>query len=172
MNIAKLKACIAYACHQAADRLDPVKLNKVLWYTDAGAYMACGQSVTGARYIRKPKGPVAAVMSSALEDLVLKEGILSRGHRWDSDRGQYVLEYVNISDESSYKLLSSDEKDMLDHSIKRACFEHTTEQISERTHGEIWELAAPGEEMPLFTMFAERLAPIQKRDVEAAALAA
>jgi hypothetical protein len=65
-------------------------------------------------------------------------------------------------------LLTDDEKGYLDHSIKRACFEHTTEQISDRTHGEIWELAANGEEMPLFTMFAERLAPIAQRDVDAA----
>lgn len=168
MNIEKLKACIVHACGKAANQLDPIRLNKVLWYSDAAAYMENGASITGTRYVRKPRGPVASAMSFAIRQLA-EARTITLGHRFDAEHGSWVDEYI-VNDESIAESLSSDEISYVDHAIKRVCMDHTAAEISERTHGEIWELAADGEEIPLYTMFAERLAPITKEHITAFAV--
>ena len=40
--------------------------------------------------------------------------------------------------------------------------------VSERTHGEIWQLAENDEELPLFTAFAERLGDVTAKHLEMA----
>lgn len=165
MNIEKLKACIVFACSKGGDKLDPVKLNKVLWFTDAASFMDSGDSITGARYVRKPRGPVASVMHAAVRELT-KQGAVVPGRRHDPELGLYFDEYV-VKDDSLVQKLSQTELTYLEHSLKRV-LAHTSDAISDRTHGEIWQLAADGEEIPLFTMFAERLGPITKEHIDAA----
>jgi hypothetical protein len=163
MNIDKLKACIVYACHKAGASLDGVKLNKVLWYIDTASYMERGESVTAARYIRKPRGPVASYMASAINQLE-GNGVITTGRRFDPDQSAWLSEFT-VHDEALIENLTREETEYLNHAIKRVCRDHTSDAISERTHGEIWELAAEREEIPLYTMFAERLAPITEKDI-------
>jgi hypothetical protein len=163
MNIEKLKACIVYACHKAAAHLDGVKLNKVMWYTDTASYMERGSSVTEARYIRKPRGPVAGYMASAIIQLE-ERGIITTGRRFDPEHGVWLSEFT-VHEASIANGLTAEEKGYLDHAIKRVSRDHTSHAISERTHGEIWELAAEREEIPLYTMFAERAARITEKDI-------
>ena len=40
--------------------------------------------------------------------------------------------------------------------------------VSERTHGEIWQLAENDEELPLYTVFAERLGEVTAQHIELA----
>ena len=39
-------------------------------------------------------------------------------------------------------------------------------KISEETHNEIWEIAAIGEEIPLYTIYAANLGEINEIDIE------
>ena len=56
----KLVEAVHYICDKAAqepEKLDQIKLNKILWYSDARAYMASGSSITRERYIKKRSVP-------------------------------------------------------------------------------------------------------------------
>jgi hypothetical protein len=173
--IDKVKACILYACSKddhANAKLDHIRLNKVLWYSDAASFMATGTPITGTRYVRKPHGPVAKSMSAATDEL-MKSGLIRRGKRFDPTRGAWVdsYEYIGVDNgsvDSETVELTEVEKATIDRAFRGACVEHDTSSISERTHGEIWELAQNGEEIPLFLMFAERLGRITKSHVDMA----
>src|ERR1700674_4468167 len=81
LNFEKLKATIHYIFEKAManpEQLDHVKLNKVLWYSDAHAYLSRGESITGSTYIRKPFGPVAKHNRSAVKQLE-DEGLVKHG---------------------------------------------------------------------------------------------
>ncbi len=169
----KLKACIAYACSKDTNqegKLDHIKLNKVLWYSDAASYMETGKSISDVRYIRKPNGPVARLMSPAMEELQRLNQIKG-GKKFDEVRGSWcdIYEYVGASPDANGRLveLSNAEKAYIDHAFKGVC-DHGTSAISDRTHGEVWELAQNGEDLPLYAMFAERVGSITEEHIKLA----
>jgi Protein of unknown function (DUF4065) len=174
-NFEKLKACIVYACAKeqpVTAQLDHIKLNKVLWYSDAAAYAKTGVSITKGKYVRKKHGPVAKYMKSATDNLI-RDGILTAGKHFDAARGAWVDVYnVTGSLDDVYEetgddavRLSDSDKNYLDHAFRGACLANDSTTISERTHGEIWELALDGEEIPLYAMFAERLGQITQTHI-------
>lgn len=168
MDLKKLKACIAYVCAKPdamAPRLDPVKLNKILWYSDAAAFMRDGRSITGSRYARKPRGPVARYVPAAVDSLE-HDGIIRKGKRFDPKTSAWLSE-VNVIGSIDTLDLTPDEKKQLDFSYKKVCGQET-DTISEQTHGEIWELAAEGEDIPLYAVYAERLGKVTQDHVKAA----
>lgn len=178
-TLGKLKACIFYACNKEQPehaQLDHIKLNKVLWYSDTASYMESGKSITGGRYVRKPHGPVAKYMIPATQEL-MAQGILTSGKRYDADRGMWVDTYEVIGesaiadeddDVTPLPQLSNKEKEYLDHAFKGACLATDSNTISERTHGEIWELATNGEDIPLYAMYAESKGKIKQSHIDAA----
>lgn len=174
----KLQACILYACSKEQPshaQLDHIKLNKVLWYSDTAAFMETGKSITGGRYLRKPHGPVARFMAPAALELK-NANLLAFGKRFDPDRGIWLDTYEVIGDENSLDEdselslpeLTAKEKHYLDKAFEGACLSADTSTISERTHGEVWELAVNGEEIPLYAMYAESVGRITKEHVDAA----
>ena len=179
-SFAKLKACILYACEKqdASNVLDSVKLNKVLWYADTAAYLQNGESITGSRYIRKPKGPVAYA-PAAVKDFAA-HGALTLGRRFDEASGAWLETYEVThtgqqvedrfgEDGEAQIMLSDRDKERLDRAFKTACVDHTSQSISEKTHGEIWNLAKDGEDIPLYAIYAERLGQITKTHIHDAA---
>lgn len=167
-NFEKLKACIVYACAKEQPdtaQLDHIKLNKVLWYSDAAAYAKSGVSITGGKYVRKKHGPVAKYMKSATEDLI-RRNVLTAGKHFDSSRGAWVDVYNVTGSFEDGAELSAEDKSYLDNAFRGACLAHDSVSISERTHGEIWELAHDGEEIPLYAMFAERLGQITSTHIK------
>lgn len=165
----KLKACVLYACSKDANHegcLDHIKLNKVLWYSDAASYMATGKSISDVRYIRKPNGPVARLMSPVMAELQKNEQIKA-GKQFDSARGMWVDTYEFVGGQDETYTLSSDEKRYIDNAFNGVC-QHGTYAISERTHGEVWESAQNSEEIPLYAMFAEQVGKITRAHIELA----
>lgn len=152
----RLKAAIHYICEKASDTksdaLDPVKLNKVLWYADAHSYMTTGRAITGATFIKKPFGPVARQHSAALEQLV-QDGSILPG-KSSGSRGWFETHFDVIS-EADKSPFSDKELEILDTVIRHVCLNSTSMGISQRSHGEIWQCAEDGEELPLYTVFAE-----------------
>lgn len=167
MNVAfaKLVEVIHYICDKAAsapEELDQIKLNKILWYSDAQAYMTKGSPITRERYIKKPFGPVARRNRLAVEDLEHR-GILRRG-RSASGSGFWnthfdVIENYDIGSAE----LTTDEREVIDKVYSMVIDGHTSMTISERSHGEIWQLADNGEDLPLFTVFAETLGEVSDK---------
>lgn len=165
----KLVEAIHYICDKASDnpeKLDQIKLNKVLWYSDAQAYLARGESITGDAYIKKPFGPVARRNRVAVERLE-HDGALRRG-RSASGSGFWNTHF-DIIEGFQGSALSADETEILD-VVYRSIVEGgvSSMDVSEGTHGEIWQLAANGEELPLFTVFAERLGEVSPEQMELA----
>src|SRR5271166_5729100 len=65
------KRLVHYVIWRAGERdgFGAVKLNKVLWFSDARAFMLRGKPITGASYIREKWGPVPRPMMPIREEL-------------------------------------------------------------------------------------------------------
>lgn len=160
----KLVGTIHYVCEKAGTTaLDPIKLNKVLWYSDCMAYLLRGRSITDATYIRKQHGPVPRAQKSAIAVL---EGIGAiKVGRTPSD-GTWETRFDVIA-EADKTRFDGEELAIIDRVFKAVSKKESME-ISEQTHGEVWELAAMDEPVPLYTVFAEKLAPITAEHVKLA----
>ena len=170
MNVAftKLVEAVHFICNKAADepeKLDQIKLNKILWYSDAQAYMSSGSCITRERYIKKPFGPVARRNLIAVEELESRE-VLRRG-RAASGSGFWNTHFDVIENYHPNEL-TPDETRIIDEVYSAIVDEHTSMSISERSHGEIWQLAENGEDLPLFTVFAEKLGEVSAEHMELA----
>lgn len=153
MNYGKLEAAIHYICDRASQmgvELDPVKLNKVLWYADARMYLARGEPITGGRYIRKDYGPVAKYNRVALNKLkeagAIKVGQVLTGH--------HVEERYDVLVAAPTNAFTADELQVLDETLDRLK-PQTTKMVSNKTHGVIWQSVEDGEEIPLYAVYAE-----------------
>jgi hypothetical protein len=180
-SFAKLKSSILYLCERqdsASALLDSVQLNKMLWYADTEAFLAAGRSITGSRYVRKPRGPVAKFAPAAIKGLV-SGAFLTVGKRHDDVNGiwldTYEVSHIGggrvVDDDDEIDAddlidLSDAERGFLDRAFKRASLEHGSKSISERTHAEIWSLAVDGEEIPLHVIYAERLGKITATHIQ------
>ena len=165
----KLAEAIYHICERASahpDSLDQIKLNKVLWYADARAYLQRGESITGDTYIKKPFGPVARHNRVAVEQLEAARA-LRRG-RSASGSGFWNTHF-DMTGDYTRESLSDEEVEIID-DVYRVIVEGnlTSMDVSERTHGEIWQLAENDEELPLYTVFAERLGEVTAQHIELA----
>lgn len=155
-----LVEAIHYVCSKAAnnpEQLDQIKLNKVLWYSDAQSYMKTGISITGTTYLRKPFGPVARANRPAVEKLE-RDGVLHRGKA--SGSGHWNTHFDVIEPFAGPTNLSESDIGIIDDVYESVVAGHTSMGVSERTHGEIWQLADEDESLPLYTVFAERLGEV------------
>lgn len=165
---AKLVEAIHYICDKAShepEKLDRIMLNKILWYSDAQAYMSSGNSITGERYIKKPFGPVARRNLIAVEDLE-NRSVLRRG-RSASGSG-YWNTHFDVIESYEKNTLTDEERNVIDEVFSSIVDSHTSMSISERSHGEIWQLAENNEDLPLFTVFAEKLGEVSDEHMELA----
>jgi hypothetical protein len=73
----KFKSVVHYVIARAGDRdgFGATKLYKVLWFSDARAYMLRGKPITGEVYIREKHGPVPSHAPGVIEELKLEGAI-------------------------------------------------------------------------------------------------
>ncbi len=166
INWEKLKAVTHYICDKATDPsvLGSIKLNKVLWYSDAVHFLLHGNSVTEETYVKRQHGPVPKHIVFAVEDLV-KEKKIARGkaHYF----GHLKAEFISIlPPEEIESLLSVTEVKIIDDAFEHVCLKNTAMSISEKTHNAIWEMASLGEEIPLYTVYATDVDEVDESDIE------
>ena len=162
------KALVHDICSQCSadpSKLGAVKLNKILWLSDSTSFRRLGHPITGARYVKQQYGPVPSPIGPVLRELQ-GEGVLTE--RKVAYFGKTKYEY-RVHRQASADFLSANEKAIVDETIELVCEHHTAASISDATHDHIWRAAADGEEIPLFTAFAEP-APITDEDREWAEL--
>ena len=165
-NYDKLYFATHYICARANEKgytIDDVQLNKILWYADAFRYMVKGQPITGARYKRKPMGPVASGHAKAIRELTEHEKVREGFAQKDGD----FVRVIDSIDEPDTKVFSKAELKLFNQVQDYVAREVSTSEISEQSHGDIWRLAKDGEEIPLYTIFAESLGtptPAEIRD--------
>ena len=165
----RLLEAIYHICDRASanpERLDQIKLNKVLWYADAWAYLQRGESITGEVYIKKPFGSVARHNRIAVDQLEAI-GALRRGK--SASGSGYWNTHFDLTGDFPREVLSEDEVKTIDR-VYQSIVEGniTSMDISDRTHGEIWQLAENDEELPLYTAFAERLGEVTAQHMDLA----
>jgi hypothetical protein len=150
----KFKSLVHYVCSRRADdpsTLGAVKLNKTLWLSDLSAFYHLGRPITGARYVKRQFGPVPTPILPVLRELEI-EGVLkvTEADHYGKRKTEYVV-HVPATNE----FLSSEELAIVERMIKFVCDKHTATSISEISHDHIWKAAEDGEEIPLFTVFAQ-----------------
>jgi hypothetical protein len=150
----KFKSLVHYICWRRSNdpsTLGAVKLNKILWYSDLSAFYQLGQPITGARYIKRQFGAVPKPILPVLDELE-SDGVLTV--KDVQHFGKKKKEYI-VHQEAASDFLSADELQIVEEMIKVVSEEHTAGSISNASHDHIWKAAKDGEEIPLFTVFAQ-----------------
>jgi hypothetical protein len=149
----KFKNLVHYICAQRSanpSSLGATKLNKILWLSDFRAYYNFGESITGARYVKRQFGPVPHQIVPILKELE------SEGHIEVQDATHYgkTKKQYMVKHGISIEHFPTKEKEIVDEVIKFVCDTHTASSISEASHDHVWKAAEDGEEIPYFTVFA------------------
>lgn len=143
----KFTAVVAYLTDRSRNdgKFGTVKLVKLLYYSDCAAYLATGQPITGATYIRMPHGPYPdswQTMLARLQDEgvveIVKEGF-SKGYQRNRPIGG------NQTDLSS---LTEREKSFLDDQLRRFA-DFSGQEIEDYSHDELaWRVTDQGQPIP------------------------
>ena len=152
MNREKFKRLVHYVCWRCSGdptKLGAVKLNKILWFADSSCYYSTGESMTGARYVRRQYGPVPAPILPVLRELEEEGKLTVQDARF---HGLAKKEYI-VRQAADDSFLSEDERKLIEEIIEYVCNEHTAKSVSNATHNKVWEIAEDGETIPYFTVF-------------------
>lgn len=151
MATEKFKALVHFIVHECQDnpgKLGAIRLNKTLWYTDVTAYHMAGASVTNEVYVKRKMGPVPSHILATLDELK-NEGLM----HVREPQGQFdSRKYISL-EEPDTGMLSEDEMDLA-RNVLSTVLGCTANDISEKTHDIIWEVASDGEEIPLYATLA------------------
>jgi len=159
----KFKGLVHYICYKA-DRNDlgATKLNKILWFSDALNYVQFGESITGEVYKKESFGPVPSHILRALDELSAEGKVFIRDANY---YGYQKKEYVTLK-RPNLEHFSPEEISLVDELTQSVCCGHTARSISDLTHDNVWELAAFGEEIPYYTIFAGRNLKVTQEDID------
>ena len=141
----KFKALVHFVIEECDPKqLGAVRLNKILWFSDVMAYRTTGETISGTKYVKRPRGPVPAAVVKTLEDLKTEGRISGRGavERYD------VREFSSLSNADT-NLFSNVEMTIVKNIAKDICNNYTAGEISDLSHDVVWEAAAEGEEIPM-----------------------
>jgi hypothetical protein len=150
----KFKAVFHYVVWKAGniEGFGATKLYKVLWFSDARAFMLLKEPITGEVYIREKFGPLPKHALSVIDELE-REGAIRVTQSRFFNRGIRHFESLRRPDRS----LDEKHRQIVDYWIKHISTEHTAESISEQSHDYAWEIAKLGEEIPYHAIFANRI---------------
>jgi hypothetical protein len=160
LNKEKLKTLVHYVAYRfihEPQRLDPVKLNKVAWFADMAAYIERGTPITGAKYIKKPLGPVASSLLAVIDELQADE-VLAVRKIGEHDEFLALTKPDMAAFSPEEMVFIADAIEMVD--------KHTSQAISKKSHDLPWQLAELDAEIPLYAIHATRLRPPTSKDVE------
>lgn len=166
MTNERLKSIIHYICSKAGNpyNLGSVRLNKILRYSDSAHYVYSNQSITGAKYIKKPLGPVAENLVPCLLELEKENKIaINRGK---DTSGQYPMWHYFSLEEPDVSAFSHSELSMVDGLTKEIVENHTATSISNISHDLQWEIREDGEEIPYHSIYCPRLGEVSSDDIE------
>lgn len=147
----KFKRLVHYVIWRAGKRdwFGATKLNKVLWFADARAYVLTGKPITGARYTRQEYGPCPRAIMPTRDDLVADGAIRI------VQEGPLTRFVALVAPDTG--IFTADELAAVDWWIDHISRDHTAGSISEASHDYAWEIAAVGEEIPLYACLAVRI---------------
>lgn len=146
----KLEASIGYLVYKfGAGRFGKVRLHKALWFADRNAWLLTGEAITGAKYIKMPKGPFI----KDLENIVMRmqeSGKLKVSTTEYLGRTTYV--YNVVCDPSVFTdELTGEERSILDNSGAFVSSFETEEKVSDATHDRLFDALPLHAPMPIWT---------------------
>jgi Protein of unknown function (DUF4065) len=156
----KFKKLVHYIAWKAGKRdwFGATKLNKVLWFAEARAFVLHGSPIVGATYIREKHGPVPKQFVPIREELkragkikIFREGKLVR---------------ITADEKPDLSQFTRDELQIIDYWIDYIDKEHTAESISDESHDYAWDIAHMGEEIPLYAILANRIRDPSDQELE------
>jgi len=155
MNRNKFKSLVHYVCAKCDDPslLGATRLNKILWYAETFAFLNFGESMTGAKFVKRQFGPAPTAIVPVLEELVGEKLLLVREV---SFYGFPKKEYISLKTPTLGSSFTPEQISIVDGVIDAVCNDHTAKSIVSLSHDAIWEMAAIGEELPLYTALAEQ----------------
>lgn len=130
------------------DGFGATKLYKVLWFSEAKAFILHKHPITGAVFVRDQHGPVPQIARQIRNELV-SEGAISESHIGK----QWIFRSLKPPVRS---FLSGTEREIVDYWIKHVDEEHTAESISDFSHNYGWEIASQGEILLYHSILADR----------------
>jgi Protein of unknown function (DUF4065) len=160
----KFKALLHYVVWKAGGRhgFGTTELYRVLWLSDARAYMLTKQPITGEIYIREKNGPLPTHALGTISELERDNKISVWNDRYDNEPIQRFKSMIDPD-----KLLLDDEqRDIVDYWMQYIASERTAESINEESHDLAWKLAKVGEELPYYALFAARVRDPQSEELE------
>jgi Protein of unknown function (DUF4065) len=153
----KFKALVLYVIWKTngVKNFGAIKLNKVLWFSDARAFEALGQAITGETYLRRKFGPVPQHIDEALAELQ-DEG---KTQSWSEPFYDFEVKRFTAHEPPDSTMFSPDELGFIDWWIRHVSHEHTASSISEMSHDYGWRIVKDGEELPYKAFLARRIRP-------------
>jgi hypothetical protein len=160
----KFKALVLYVSWRAGHRdgFGVTKLNKVLWFADARAYVLHKKSITGATYIREKYGPVAKQML-AIEKELRQKGLIEVQKERHS---KHVATKLRAFERPDLSLFSDEELSIIDHWVKQVDEDRPDDAQGELSHDYAWQIAEMGEVIPLYAVLAARVRAPRGRELE------
>lgn len=160
----KFKALVLYIIWRAGHRVGfgAAKLNKVLWFSDARAYMLHGKPITGATYIREKRGPVPKEVMPVRAELEREGSIEIRQEPYYN----HEITQFTAHAPPDISRFTPEELQIIDWWIRHIDEDHTANSISELSHDYMWEIAGMGEEIPLYAVFAPRIRAPRGKELE------
>jgi hypothetical protein len=147
----KFRELVVYVASQFNDDppLGDVKLNKILYFSDFLAYNRLGRPITGARYKKEEKGPIAVPLIPARDQLIADEAVEVERKRWPNLRHPQT---ITRALRQPADLFSPGELEIVDSVIaelRRATADETSDLSHKRSPG--WALSDMSEEIPYHT---------------------
>lgn len=150
-DLDKFKAVVHYIISKCGfkDNVGRTVLYKLLYFSDFNFYEIYEESLTGEKYIKKPRGPVPVHFIDATNEL--------------KDEGKIQIRKESLNNHFRYKyssqsgpdlsLLRDDELELIDEVIDRLSDLYSNE-ISEYSHGDLpWRLAKNDKELNYEAVF-------------------
>ena len=136
MKFADLILYIAHRCRNE-ERFGAVKLSKILYYCDFEGFKQLLKPITGATYLKKPKGPFPAELKKTRNSLVSERKATMKLQRvidYHENRLIPTSDHVELSDK-----FSVDERQIIDDVIEKMKPMNAAD-LTEHSHGEFgWE---------------------------------
>jgi Protein of unknown function (DUF4065) len=140
------------------DWFGATKLNKVLWFVDARAYVLTGKPITGETYTRGEFGPVPQHIMPIRGELE-REGAIKVTQEGELTR-------LIPTRPAQPNWFSETELQSIDWWATHISRNHTAASISEETHDYAWQVAKMGEILPLYAYRVARVQEPTAEDVE------
>lgn len=146
----RLRELVLYIAEKCVDdsSFGAIKLNKILAFADFYSFFRFGIPITGAEYMRLPKGPVPRRMKWVLSKM-------EEGHKIAITKinvGKFVQHRVVPLRSANRNIFSLRDIEMIDEMIG-FCRDQTATSVSDLSHGIAWRVAADRGKIPYESVF-------------------